>query len=111
MMKLRLPQRASLFPLSRFRVEGESMCPTLQPGDRLLVNRAAYLLSRPGPGDIVVLRDPEEPERALVKRVASSGLDGGSCFVVGDNPAASRDSRRLGPVPRDLILGRVWFRY
>lgn len=109
-MKLRLPGGPSLFPLTRFRVEGDSMCPTLRPGDHLLVNRAAYLLSRPRPGDVVVLRDPEEPGRVLVKRVADPA-DGGSCFVVGDNPAASRDSRRLGPVPRELILGKVWFRY
>jgi nickel-type superoxide dismutase maturation protease len=109
-MKPRLPRGPSLFPLTRFRVEGDSMCPTLRSGDHLLVNRAAYLLSGPRPGDIVALRDPEEPGRVLVTRVA--GLpDGGSCFLVGDNPAASRDSRRLGPVPRDLILGKVWFRY
>ena len=87
------------------------MCPTLRPGDHLLVNRAAYLLSRPRPGDIVVLRDPEEPGRVLVKRVAGGGSDAGSCFVVGDNPAASRDSRQLGSVLQELILGKVWFRY
>jgi len=113
-MKLRLPLKASLFPLGRFRVEGESMCPTLRPGDRLLVNRAAYLLTRPRPGDIVVLRDPDERARVLVKRVThlpAGGSNGGSCFVVGDNPDASRDSRRLGPVPRGLILGKVWLRY
>jgi nickel-type superoxide dismutase maturation protease len=109
-MKLRPPRGLSLFPLTRFRVEGDSMSPTLRPGDHLLVNRAAYLLSKPRPGDIVVLRDPEEPERVLVKRVAEPP-DGGSCFVVGDNPAASRDSRRLGPVSRELILGKVWLRY
>jgi nickel-type superoxide dismutase maturation protease len=109
-MKVRLPWEPSLFPLTRFRVEGDSMRPTLRPGDHLVVNRAAYLLSRPRPGDLVVLRDPEEPGRVLVKRVVDRA-DGGSCFVVGDNPAASRDSRRLGPVSGELILGKVWFRY
>ena len=86
------------------------MCPTLRPGDRLLVNRAAYLLTRPRPGDIVVLRDPEEPGRVLVKRVAEL-QDDGSCFVDGDNHATSRDSRWLGPLSRESILGKVWLRY
>ena len=31
-------------------------------------------------------------------------------FVLGDNPADSRDSRRFGPVPGERIIGRVWFR-
>ena len=32
-------------------------------------------------------------------------------FVVGDNPGASLDSRRLGPIRGSWIRGRVWFRY
>jgi len=33
-----------------------SMSPTLEPGDRLVVNRLAYIGSDPAPGDIVVFR-------------------------------------------------------
>lgn len=31
-------------------------------------------------------------------------------YVMGDNRANSFDSRRFGPVDRNLIVGRVWFR-
>ena len=32
-------------------------------------------------------------------------------FVMGDNRDDSEDSRVFGPVNKDLIIGRVWFRY
>ncbi len=34
-----------------------------------------------------------------------------SYFVLGDNRDNSNDSRAFGPVPRDLIKGRVWVRF
>lgn len=36
-----------------------SMSPTLEPGDRLVVNRLAFIGSDPAPGDIVVFRPDE----------------------------------------------------
>jgi signal peptidase I len=35
----------------------------------------------------------------------------GSYFVMGDNRERSQDSRVLGPIDEDLILGRAWLRY
>lgn len=40
-----------------------SMAPTLQPGDRLIVNRLAYVAADPAPGDIVVFRPRDGWER------------------------------------------------
>ena len=84
------------------------MEPELSPGDYVLANRWAYRRGDPAKGDVVVFRDPEG-HRFLVKRVAEA-FNGNAYFVVGDNLAASRDSRSFGPVPRELIVGRVWRR-
>jgi signal peptidase I len=51
------------------RVEGHSMQPTLQDQDRLIVNKLAYEFGDPRVGDIVMLYEPDQPDRALVKRV------------------------------------------
>jgi len=102
----------------RFVVADGSMAPTLVPGDALYVDPRAYRLRPPRPGDIVVFRDPVLPSRHLVKRIAfvpdgPAPTDGtvvlaGSVYLVGDSPAASRDSREFGPVPLALLVGRVY---
>jgi len=100
---------SALLPLARYRVEGESMAPSVSPGERVLVNRAAYWFSQPRAGDLVVVRDPRQRDRLLLKRI-EAGVDG-AWLVRGDNEAASTDSRTFGPVPRESILGKVWLRY
>jgi nickel-type superoxide dismutase maturation protease len=82
------------------------MQPALLPGDRVLVSR----WSRPRPGDLVVLRDPEGQSTFLVKRFVERSAQG-HYVVRGDNPNVSRDSRMFGPVPPSLIIGRVVWRY
>jgi signal peptidase I len=57
------------------RVEGQSMAPTLQDQDRLIVNKAVYKLSSPGRGDIVMLYYPVNPDKSFVKRVIAEEGD------------------------------------
>ncbi|MEO0852429.1 MAG: S26 family signal peptidase [Cyanobacteria bacterium J06648_11] len=105
-------------PLARVVVRGESMAPTLQPGDRLLVltNQPSYL-----PGDIVVFTNAS---RSYVKRLVGVPrqhvewhgipweLGADEYFATGDNcEVASIDSRTFGPVPHRNIHGRVVMRY
>jgi nickel-type superoxide dismutase maturation protease len=89
----------------RVAVEGASMRPSLEPGDRLVVLK----LGAPHVGDVVALHDPDDPGRLLVKRVAASGQHG--FVVLGDNAAQSRDSRRFGPVPASSVIGKAVYRY
>lgn len=95
-----------MLPLKRYRIEDRSMEPGMSPGDYVIANRWSYRLGAPAKGEIVVLRDPEDASQVLVKRVAD--VVNGGVFVVGDNLAASRDSRAFGAVPRESLLGKVW---
>jgi nickel-type superoxide dismutase maturation protease len=87
------------------------MRPTLEPGDRLLVDRGVYALRPPRAGEIVVLVDPEEPTRWLVKRVADVDPATGAVEVRGDASEVARDSRRFGRVDRNAIVGRAYRLY
>ncbi|HEY1762973.1 MAG TPA: S26 family signal peptidase [Acidimicrobiales bacterium] len=82
----------------RVTVEGYSMMPTYRPGERLTALRRWRPVRV---GDVVVVRDPRDASRWLLKRCAAkahSMLD-----LRGDNAAGSTDSRDFGLVPsRDV---------
>ena len=57
------------------RVEGQSMVPTLEDQDRLIVNKFAYRIHDPRVGDVVMLLWPEDPEKSFVKRIIAEPGD------------------------------------
>lgn len=87
------------------------MRPTLEPGDRLLLDPRAYRRRPPVIGDVVVVVDPELPERWLIKRVAGYDPVSGRVDVRGDATGVARDSRDFGAVPRSAIVGRAYRLY
>jgi nickel-type superoxide dismutase maturation protease len=84
-------------------VRGRSMAPALLPGDRLLVVR---IDRAPRVGEVALARDPREPRRELVKRVASVGP--GGIELRGDNVAASTDARVAPETVRWRAVLRYW---
>lgn len=105
-------------------VHGVSMEPTYSSGDRLLVRRSR--LDRVRTGEVVVVQvagaAPDDPTGGrMVKRAAAVPGDpvppqiplsdpvvpAGLLLVLGDNPVRSNDSRRLGYIPADALIGVV----
>ncbi len=86
------------------------MLPSLCPGDEVLVDPKAYACDSPEPGDLVVAIHPQKPGLRLIKRVLIV-RDNGECILVGDNRQSSTDSRMLGAVPRNMIIGQVRCRF
>ena len=136
-------------------VDGDSMMPTLENGDRMIVNKIGYTIGNPDRFDIVVFHAPEGKD--YIKRVI--GLPGdhveyiddqlyingepmdepyldqykleitegnltgdfklqdinpsldvipkGHVFVMGDNRRFSKDSRHIGVVNIDEIIGNT----
>ena len=135
-------------------VDGISMMPTLEDGDRMIVNKIGYTIGEPDRFDIVVFHAPEQKD--YIKRII--GLPGDTVeyrddilyingepleepylnqykeavadspftedftlegklnsevvpknhvFVLGDNRRKSKDSRHIGVVPIDEIIGNT----
>jgi nickel-type superoxide dismutase maturation protease len=99
----------------RVEVEGESMAPTLEPGDYLVAVRPRRVRR----GSLVVVEHPQRAGYEMVKRVAALpgervedrilGTD--EYWVIGDKEDGSTDSRTFGAVPAGAIRGRVVLRY
>lgn len=145
-----------IFLFTPIVVDGISMMPTLEHGDKMIVNKIGYTLGKPDRFDIVVFHAPEKKD--YIKRVI--GLPGdeveyrddilyingksveepyldkykaevndgpltedftldekigkhtvpeGYVFVMGDNRRKSKDSRHIGAVSIDEIIGSTKF--
>ena len=121
--------RARLHGPWRVAIRQASMEPTIKEGDWLLVDPTT---SRwPRRGSLVAFHQPDDGTLA-VKRVAGTPGDripfregylelaDDEAWLVADADEALTaaagfgtpiDSNRFGPVPVELLVGRVWFRY
>ena len=90
------------------RIESGSMAPTLDAGERVLVEKRAYRASAPRRGDLVVFSAPRSGETMLKRVVAVAGdtvgIEDGRLVVNGDvrrepyTDADAIDSVYFGPV-------------
>ncbi len=65
--------------IQNFYVIGSSMEPSLEPGQRLLVNRVFYRFNEPERGDIIVFVPPQNGKADFIKRII--GLPGDSVVI------------------------------
>jgi signal peptidase I len=88
-----------MFVIEAFKIPSSSMYPTVQIGDHLFVNK---LWGSPAPGDLIVFRQPCEPDRDYISRVIAEGGDTIEirCSVVYVNGK---------PIPRDLVDGETFY--
>jgi len=100
---------ALLAPVSRqffqvSRVQGCSMRPTLQDGDRLVVDRLSVRLGKVERFDVVILGNPRDPSEDYVKRVV--GLPGERVGI--ERGRLTVDGRVVGEYyPKVLEAGEV----
>jgi signal peptidase I len=67
------------FIVSPFEVEGNSMLPTLEDNQYIVINKFGYRLGDPERGDVVVFHPPGDPKKYYVKRII--GIPGDSIII------------------------------
>lgn len=63
------------FVVEPYMVSGPSMLPTLENGERLLVNKFIYFVADPQRDEIIVFKYPMDESRDFIKRVIAVGGD------------------------------------
>ena len=84
------------------RVSGKSMAPTLKPGRIVIGQRGYDATRRLKVGDIIIIKHDGLEK---IKRVAL--LRDNEVYVLGDNSAASTDSRHFGWLPLSAVYALV----
>lgn len=112
-----------LYIAQPFIVSGDSMVPTFNSGDYLIIDELTYNFVRePQKDEVIIFRYPQDPSKFFIKRIV--GLPGEAVnvdgkewqmgedeyFVMGDNRLFSLDSRSWGPLPKENITGRALVR-
>lgn len=95
----------SLFGMIAVKVEGSSMTPAYKNGDFVLVRKT----KKAEIGQVVICQRPDRPDLLIMKRVQSLTENG--YWLKGDNQEYSDDSRVFGEVEKNLIIGKVIFKY
>jgi signal peptidase I len=75
-----------VFIAQPFIVNGESMVPTLQNGDYLIIDQISYTQRAPERGEVIVFRFPTNQQRFLIKRIV--GLPGETIAINGSRVTA-----------------------
>lgn len=80
------------------------------PGETIKISSGKVLLYNNEHPEGVVINETYLPKNLKTEGRRTIVLNDSQYFVLGDNRSNSYDSRRFGPIDRDLIVGRAWFR-
>jgi signal peptidase I len=94
------------FLVQAFYIPSRSMEPTLDVGDRVVVNRMAYRLGDPQPGQVAVFLRPTEDKPAAVQGVLSWARRAVAQGLGGTPPGNEDLIKRVVGVPGDIVEGR-----
>jgi signal peptidase I len=91
--------------LSKFKILGHSMEPTIKNNGSVLVSQIPFLFIKPKVKDIIAFK---MNNKILIKRIME--IDKNKFFLKGDNLKDSLDSSNFGFISKNDIVGKVIYK-
>jgi len=82
-----------IFVAQPFVVNGESMVPTFEHGDYLIVDELSYRFTEPKRGEVIVFRFPQNPSKFFIKRIV--GLPNETLEIKNNSVTVTHDGKTL----------------
>lgn len=98
-----------LFIAQPFIVSGESMYPTFDSGEYLIVDQLSYKLNDPKRGDVIIFKYPNNPSKFFIKRIIAIPGDtlellGSDVYVTDASGARTKLDEPYVTMHRDSLL-------
>jgi len=100
-----IPIRYFLF--QPFFVKGQSMTPTFENGDYLIIDEISYRLRVPKRGEVIVFKYPKNPSQRYIKRIA--GLPGETIEIKDGKVIIFENNQRQILDESDYLSGDLMF--
>ena len=91
--------------LGKFKITGHSMEPFLFNSQTVLASSIPFIFSKPKIGDVTVFKNNK---KVFIKRIKK--INKSKYFLIGDNKKDSLDSKNIGWISKQQILGTVVFK-
>ena len=87
-----------------FIVSGDSMVPTFENGEYLIVDEISYRFDEPARGDVVIFRYPRDPKKFFIKRII--GLPGETIHINGKITTIEEPGGNTFTITEDYAIDR-----
>lgn len=93
-----------VFVIDAFSVSGDSMSPTINDKEYVIISRVAYLFKQPERGDIIVTQ-PRDSYKKIIKRIA--GIPGDRLEIFGTNVVIKKDRDDVGKIVESIDFSEM----
>lgn len=93
-----------IFIAQPFIVSGESMSPTFETGQYLIVDQLSYRFNDPKRGDVIIFKFPQDTSKVFIKRIIA--LPGETLYIEGHEVFVSKGNEEKIKIDEPYVINQ-----